>query len=79
MERAMKHSPPLTAANPPPGVGTTAPSSREARVREQAYALYEARGKTEGHALDDWLEAEARVGRPSRPAAVKRQPKPAAG
>ena len=26
-----------------------------------AYALYEQRGREDGHALEDWLEAEQRV------------------
>ena len=29
-----------------------------ARITEQAYALYEIRGREDGHALEDWLEAE---------------------
>jgi len=32
-------------------------------IRETAYAFYEARGGIAGHDLDDWLEAEAQVGR----------------
>lgn len=32
-------------------------------IRSIAHALYEARGCIDGHALEDWLEAEARVGR----------------
>ncbi|HTL61590.1 MAG TPA: DUF2934 domain-containing protein [Nitrospira sp.] len=28
------------------------------RVAERAYALYEQRGRRDGYALDDWLEAE---------------------
>jgi hypothetical protein len=31
----------------------------EQAIRERAYELYVARGKTPGHALDDWLQAEA--------------------
>lgn len=31
------------------------------RIHEVAYALYEARGCVDGHALDDWLAAEAAV------------------
>ena len=27
-------------------------------VRLRAYSLYEARGREDGHALDDWLQAE---------------------
>jgi len=29
------------------------------RIRVRAYELYEKRGKRDGHALDDWLQAEA--------------------
>ena len=31
----------------------------EQAIRQRAYELYVARGKTSGHALDDWLQAEA--------------------
>ncbi|MBI4402491.1 MAG: DUF2934 domain-containing protein [Nitrospirae bacterium] len=31
------------------------------RIAKKAYELYEQRGKREGHALEDWLEAEAIV------------------
>jgi hypothetical protein len=40
------------------------------RIRQRAYELYEARGREEGHDLDDWLQAEdeivgkARIARP---------------
>ena len=30
-------------------------------ISEAAYHLYEKRGFVEGHAMDDWLEAEAAV------------------
>ena len=30
-------------------------------VARVAYALYEQRGRTDGHHLEDWLEAERRV------------------
>jgi hypothetical protein len=33
----------------------------EERIRLRAYELYEQRGKREGHALDDWLQAEAEL------------------
>lgn len=36
---------------------------REQAIRLAAYALYEARGCVYGHALQDWLEAEAQVER----------------
>lgn len=34
---------------------------REQAIREAAYACFEARGCEPGHALDDWLKAEAMV------------------
>ena len=33
----------------------------EERIRRRAYELYEQRGMIDGHALDDWLQAEAEV------------------
>jgi hypothetical protein len=33
----------------------------EERIRFRAYQLYEHRGKRDGYALDDWLEAEAEI------------------
>jgi hypothetical protein len=33
----------------------------EERIRIRAYELYEQRGKGNGHALDDWLQAEAEL------------------
>jgi hypothetical protein len=33
----------------------------EERIRVRAYELYEQREKRDGHALDDWLEAEAEL------------------
>ncbi len=32
---------------------------RDTFIRESAYAFYEARGCIDGHALEDWLQAEA--------------------
>jgi hypothetical protein len=41
---------------------TTEPdASREARIREAAYAAYERRGKAPGGEEEDWLEAERSV------------------
>jgi hypothetical protein len=31
----------------------------EEQIRLRAYELYEARGREDGHAVDDWLQAEA--------------------
>jgi hypothetical protein len=33
--------------------------ARDTFIRESAYAFYEARGRVDGHALEDWLQAEA--------------------
>ena len=33
----------------------------EERIRVRAYELYEQRGKREGNALDDWLQAEVEL------------------
>lgn len=35
----------------------------EEAIRLAAYACYEARGRIDGHALDDWLAAKAQVER----------------
>lgn len=32
-----------------------------ARISERAYFLYEEHGREDGHALEDWLEAERQV------------------
>ena len=37
--------------------------SREDLIRRRAYDLYERNGRVDGHALNDWLTAEAEVGR----------------
>jgi Protein of unknown function (DUF2934) len=33
----------------------------ENAIRQRAYELYEQRGKIQGHAVDDWLKAEAEL------------------
>jgi hypothetical protein len=33
----------------------------EGSVRLRAYELYEQRGRDDGHALDDWLQAESEI------------------
>jgi DUF2934 family protein len=33
----------------------------EETIRRRAYALYEERGRGDGHELEDWVEAEAEV------------------
>lgn len=35
-----------------------------AEIRRRAYELYEQRGRTDGHSLEDWAKAEAEMLRP---------------
>lgn len=44
---------PLPSAGPPADI--------EESVRRRAYELYEQRGREDGHAMEDWLEAEAEI------------------
>jgi hypothetical protein len=37
------------------------PSDTEERIRRRAYELYEQRGRIDGFALDDWLQAECEI------------------
>jgi len=37
------------------------PTALEEQIRLRAYELYEARGRENGHDLDDWLQAEAQI------------------
>jgi hypothetical protein len=40
------------------GVGIEEPQQK---IRERAYQLYEKRGRLDGYALEDWLQAEAEI------------------
>ena len=33
----------------------------EQQIQQRAYELYEQRGRTDGHELDDWLQAEREI------------------
>lgn len=33
----------------------------EQQIRTRAYELYEGRGRTDGHDVDDWLRAESEI------------------
>jgi Protein of unknown function (DUF2934) len=33
----------------------------EQQIQQRAYELYERRGRTDGHELDDWLQAECEI------------------
>jgi len=41
----------------------TIPIPIEQQIQKHAYELYEQRGRTEGHELDDWLQAECEIKR----------------
>jgi Protein of unknown function (DUF2934) len=43
----------------------------EENVRSRAYELYEVRGKTDGHAEEDWLQAEGEVAESNERNAVR--------
>jgi len=43
----------------------------EENVRARAYELYELRGKTDGHAEEDWLQAEGEVAESNERNAVR--------
>jgi hypothetical protein len=47
----------------------------EQQIAQRAYALYLARGGADGHALDDWLQAEREL-REQRNRRLKRERKP---
>jgi len=38
------------------------PQDLDQQIRLRAYQLYEARGREDGHDLDDWLRAEEELG-----------------
>lgn len=38
-----------------------AQDNTEEEIRRRAYELYEARGREDGHDVEDWLEAEAEI------------------
>ena len=51
-------------ANPPkksPTSMTSDPQELERQIRLRAYELYEARGREDGHDLDDWLRAKEEI------------------
>ena len=61
--------------NPTRAPSTTAkepesPEMVQEQIRQQAYELYEQRGREDGHDLDDWLAAELEVTRRTRQVAA---------
>jgi hypothetical protein len=50
--------------NPPkkqPATVTSEPHELEHQIRLRAHALYEARGREDGHEQEDWLRAEEEI------------------
>jgi Protein of unknown function (DUF2934) len=45
----------------PSATAVSDPRELEIQIRERAYALYEARGREDGHDLEDWLHAEEKI------------------
>jgi len=45
----------------PPAMVAGDSQELERQIRQRAYELYEARGREDGHYLDDWLRAEAEL------------------
>ena len=49
-------------------------SNAEEKIRVRAYELYEQRGMIDGHALDDWLQAEGEIlGKRGQPRNMRRR------
>ncbi len=46
------------------------PQELEERIRLRAYALFEQRGRLDGHDVDDWLQAEAELSRKAKTVAA---------
>ena len=46
-------------------------SNTEEQIRRRAYELYEQRGRIDGFALDDWLQAEVEILRAQKQRKVK--------
>ena len=45
----------------PSATATNEPEDLESQVRQRAHELYEARGRLDGHEVEDWLRAEEEI------------------
>jgi hypothetical protein len=52
---------PKTSTLAPKSDGPTILIPIEQQIQQRAYELYEQRGRTHGHELDDWLQAECEI------------------
>ena len=50
-----------TDTNKKPSTRKVSSEKIEDQIRQRAYELYEARGREDGHDLEDWLRAEEEV------------------
>jgi Protein of unknown function (DUF2934) len=61
----------MQAKEKPTLVSSTAPEKVSEQIGRRAYELYEARGREDGHDLEDWLRAEEEItGRTARAVAA---------
>ena len=58
-KQGIDHSPELSPLATPDV--TTPDPSLESQIQARAYELYLQRGMEDGHALDDWLQAEQEI------------------
>ncbi len=64
-------SPDATKKQPTTEISELQEFELEYQIRLRAYQLYEARGRKDGHELDDWLRAEEEItGKQARPIAA---------
>jgi hypothetical protein len=52
---------PIPLTSHKPKTQQTDPAQLQEQIRSRAYEIYEQRDRTEGHDLDDWLQAEAEL------------------
>ncbi len=52
---------PKSSGKLPPAAALEASSDLLEQIRVIAYQMYEARGRADGHDLEDWLEAETQI------------------
>jgi len=64
MKNESRTSTPFTGTDP-----TKTPAEVQDQIRRRAQELYEARGRQDGHDLDDWLQAEIEVLEATKPEA----------
>ena len=52
---------PIPSTSHQPETQRTNPAELQEQIRSRAYEIYQQRNRTEGHDVDDWLQAEAEV------------------